>query len=100
NEPQYIEWNISPSRAYAAYLFESYRVKKEDIRNTVVSTQITSTATQLIMSTQLECPFELLDSCEVMIAAVLKTKSKHLTHWAIRHSSPPDFHRRELYVKI
>lgn len=93
----YIEFNISPSRAWAAYTFDSYR---SGMRPTVVE------APEIIASRDAES-FRLdvalalppHAGARVALTAVIEHANGELAYWALAHPhGQPDFHHRTGFV--
>ena len=99
----YYEFNFSPSTLWAAYAFNSYRVRQEwDIKN-VPNLRISQTLNQL----QVEATLNLTDlpllnfnkNWLIGLSAVIETKHNDLSYWAIKHPEAQlNFHHRDGFI--
>jgi hypothetical protein len=89
----YQEFNFSPSRAWAAYQFASYR---QQMQNSVLTLepkiQVVATATQLTLEVAVPRSGRWLG-----LTAVIEALDGTCSYWALQHlPGQADFHRREL----
>ena len=99
----YYEFNFSPSTLWAAYAFNSYRVRQEWHIKNAPNLRISQTLNQL----QVEATLNLTDlpllnfnkNWLIGLSAVIKTKHNDLSYWAIKHpEAQPNFHHRDGYI--
>ncbi|WP_438725885.1 DOMON-like domain-containing protein [Parasphingorhabdus sp. DH2-15] len=99
---QYIEYNFSPSGAYAIYSFESYRFAMQPALN-LVSPDITTqwhgpNAFQLIAYVDLG-QLAHKKPMDMGLSAVIEQEPSTLAYWALAHpSDKPDFHNRDCFT--
>jgi hypothetical protein len=103
DQPQYWEFNLSPSGDWNAYRMDAYRqisLQEEelvrglrlDIRRNVDCYHLESVAD---ISPILISEKQLL----MGISSVIQTLDGHVTYWALNHpSSQADFHQRESFI--
>ena len=96
-DSSYLEFNFSPSGAWAAYRFSSYRSGMTPLSNIVpprISVNRSNTELQL---TSIIAPDELTLLDRLLgITAVLEQESGALSYWALKHSAgKADFHWRK-----
>ncbi len=92
NNSRYDEFNIAPSRAWAAYQFESYREGMRDMPVSDLPVTIRRTDSQLEIDVLLPVS-EQIDNLRVGFSSVIQEKNGRCTYWAIHHpSQEPDFH--------
>jgi hypothetical protein len=89
----YQEFNFSPSRAWAAYQFASYRQQMQDSVLTLEpKIQIATTTTQLALEVTVPRSGRWLG-----LTAVIEAYDGTCSYWALQHpAGQADFHRREL----
>ena len=96
-ENEYREYNFSPSGAWAAYQFTSYRA------GMTVSADVPAEArwgiagaNSLELDVVLECPTGAL---RLGCSAVIESKAGALSYWALSHpSEKPDFHNADAFI--
>lgn len=96
-DPSYLEFNFSPSGAWAAYRFSSYRTGMTSL-TTIVPPRISITRsnTELQLTSVIALDELTQPDRSLGIAAVLEQASGALSYWALKHSAgKPDFHWRE-----
>ncbi|WP_292070087.1 DOMON-like domain-containing protein [Brevundimonas sp. UBA7534] len=90
----YVEYNLSPSGAWAAYGFDGYR---EGMRNLAVPALFIVTRTapgRFVLTTDVELPEDATGA--VGLTAVIERLDGSILYWALTHPSPePDFHHRD-----
>jgi hypothetical protein len=92
----YLELNLAPSRAWAAYHFDSYR---EGMRDAEVEPRIEvrRTADRLELTAAVTLPNE--GSWRVGLTAVIEDANGARSYWALRHPpGKPDFHNADCFV--
>ena len=99
----YYEFNFSPSTLWAAYAFNSYRVRRQwDIKH-APEICISQTLNQL----QVDVTLDLTDlslsndykNCLIGLTAVIESKQNDLSYWAIKHpEAQPNFHHRDGFI--
>lgn len=95
----YTEFNISPSKAWAAYQFENYRADRHDLSVSDLSISIRKTDSKLEMDVLLPLPHQIENLC-MGFSAVIQDKSGQNTYWALYHPvrDRPDFHHKAGFV--
>lgn len=90
----YVEYNLSPSGAWAAYGFDGYR---QGMRNLAVPAPFIVTRTapgRFVLTTDVELPEDATGA--VGLTAVIERLDGSILYWALTHPSPePDFHHRD-----
>lgn len=106
SKSQYLEFNFSPSGAWAAYRFEGYREGMAPLEwgaPPVVDCRISDHSLELravldLGWLDLVWP-EGLGALRLGLTAVIEDRSGGLSYWALAHvSEKPDFHRAESFV--
>src|SRR5262245_3519279 len=92
----YREFNLSPSREWAAFDFERYREGSAlDIRDPGIAVARSATRLELAASLPAHAYGELL----IGLAAVIEDATGVLSYWALRHApGKPDFHHRAAFA--
>jgi hypothetical protein len=102
-EERYYEFNFSPSSAWAAYAFSSYRCRSVwTIKNPPIII-FTETDESLLMDVLIDVddlPLKLENqSFQLGLTAVIETNEGGLSYWALQHSDgAADFHQRKHFV--
>jgi hypothetical protein len=99
-DKNYLEYNFSPSRQWAAYQFAGYRsdmveleTKAPNIRVTQAADAFTLTATIALTDAWRE------RGLRVGISTVIATKSGDISYWALAHPpGKPDFHHKDCFA--
>lgn len=94
----YLEFNFSPSSAWAAFAFADYRRRRSgripcapNVRVRRASGRVELVATVFLHAWRVPPPHVI----HVGLSAVLEHSSGHRDHWALRHAGArPDFHDR------
>ena len=105
-QPEYWEFNLSPSGCWNLYHFDHYR---HSMREEQAVTALPFAMDQQNERLQLTVTFDLAQlgrhfeqpttKLELGITTVLKTKAGDLSYWAIAHTGPEaDFHRRDSFI--
>ena len=86
----YREFNFSPSGAWAAYDFDSYRSGRHDADATVeIETEIIAKSLRLVAKIE----SEFLDPAEVGLTAVIEEADRAIRYWSTSFApGKPDFH--------
>ena len=95
--PDYLEFNFSPSGAWAAYRFSARRKGRESPRLTAPRMEVRHGADWLTMNIQLSlagiAEFAAPATVSAGLAAVIEDARGGLSYWALAHgAAPPDFH--------
>lgn len=103
-EPQYREYNFSPSGQWAVYAFRAWRERIEDFAP-AAAPEITCTQEDGTLVLEAWVPPELLPTVpagsdlQVNLAAVIERKDGQFEYWTLRHvAAQPDFHARDTFV--
>jgi hypothetical protein len=101
-EPGYVEYNFSPSGAWAAYRFRGYRELAEDQDNhPVPELNVVRAPGQLEMVVTLDLKQALPHNGQLQLglAAVIEASDGGLSYWAQKHATDkPDFHHPDSFV--
>ena len=96
---RYTEFNFSPSRAWAAYDFCSYRVKTGEHSPNRVPEILAESGNATFAFTVFLPAIELLGAENLAISAVLDEGKGRLSYWALTHGKcDPDFHDPTSFV--
>lgn len=94
----YVEFNLSPSTAWAAYAFSGYRADMSTLEVPAPRTEVTKTVGGFELSTIIgwhEWPH--LEA--LAVSAVIETDDGMKTYWALHHpADAPDFHHAGSFV--
>jgi hypothetical protein len=103
NQPQYWEFNLSPSGDWNVYRIDAYR--RVGFREEAAISQLpfefkrASRAYTLDVSVDLTPMFGMNQELEIAVTAVCQTKDGSETYYALCHpASQPDFHLRESFI--
>ncbi len=102
-QPQYWEFNASPSGDWNVYHMDAYRRigfrKETSIQRLQLEARKEARTFTLDTAVDLTPILPASQSLEVGITAVIQTKDGSETYWALAHpGSQPDFHRRESFT--
>jgi hypothetical protein len=101
--PTYWEYNFSPSGAWAAYQFTSYREGMQALlKGGAPLITVTSTAESLAMQVRVDLSWLVrtgLPGMRLGVTAVIETQARVLSYWALNHpAEKPDFHHVDSFV--
>jgi hypothetical protein len=102
--PAYYEFNFSPSGAWAAYSFASYRAGAAPAEQALnphldVSRSADTLTLEAAASLELLFPQHASATLEMALSAVVEERDGRLTYWALRHApGKPDFHHPHAYA--
>jgi hypothetical protein len=102
-QPQYWEFNMSPSGDWNVYRMDAYRRvgfrEETSIERLPFEAQKEANTFVLNAVVDLSSLFQLDDLLEIAITAVIQTKDGKETYWALTHPAPQaDFHLRESFI--
>lgn len=102
-QPEYWEFNLSPSNNWNVYHMDAYRQvnmrEEEKVTNLPFTFQKTSTQASLEVSVNTESFLPANQKLEVGIAAIIQSHENIETYWALTHPNPQaDFHHRDCFV--
>jgi hypothetical protein len=105
DQPQYWEFNMSPSGDWNVYRMDAYRRigfrEETSIQQLPFDVQKEDDALTLDITIDLTPIFQRSDDLEVGITAVIQTKDGSETYWALAHPAPQaDFHLRESFIPV
>ena len=93
----YVEYNLSPSGAWAAYRFDGYR---EGMRGLEMPAPFIVTRTapgQFVLTADVTLPEDAVEA--VGLAAVIEGSDGTIAYWALAHpSDKPDFHHPDSFA--
>ncbi len=103
DQPQYWEFNLSPSGGWNAYRMDAYRRvgfrEETSIQRLELDTQTNADIIFLNAVADLHPIVRESQLLEVGVTAIIQTKDKYETYWALLHpASQADFHRRESFL--
>ncbi|WP_019516812.1 DOMON-like domain-containing protein [Sphingomonas sp. Mn802worker] len=96
DEEHYVEFNLSPSGAWAAYAFDGYRDAMSDLPRDLVP-RVERTATGV----EAACDLSGLPHGELLMSltAVIEETGGRRSFWALEHPpGAPDFHHRDCFA--
>jgi hypothetical protein len=102
-QPQYWEFNMSPSGDWNVYRMDAYRKVgfREEASMQRLPFEVRREEGVFALHAIVDLKPVLLESqpFEVGVTAVIQTKDGKETYWAMTHPAPdPDFHRRESFI--
>jgi hypothetical protein len=99
---QYLEYNFSPSGAWAAYRFDAYRegmAALADGAAPLISSRAGNTSLDVSVILDLGWLPDPFETLRLGLAAVIEDRTQVLSYWALGHAAEkPDFHRAECFV--
>jgi len=103
DQPQYWEFNMSPSSEWNVYHMDAYRRmgfrEEASIRQLPFEFKQTDEDLSLDLSIDLLPLIHLEQKIQLAITAIIQTRDGHETYWAIAHPGrQADFHLRESFV--
>jgi hypothetical protein len=96
----YVEYNFSPSRRWASYVFEDYREGMQDALELPAPDIFIEPANseRFAMTVILDLSM-LVDRQSLGLSAVLEHKTGERSYWALAHPpGKPDFHHRDCFA--
>jgi hypothetical protein len=96
----YLEYNFSPSSAWAAYHFDGYRsgMNPLDVAAPETSTVINDSVIEITVSMRLPTGWQ-LPALLVGASVVVSEENDNMSYWAIAHPpGKPDFHHRDCFA--
>lgn len=104
SEARYVEFNFSPSSAWAAYEFEGYRETMKPLRLPhAPQMRLQRSVSRCDLSVTLSPGEQIADLewCLVAMAAVIEERDGRLSHWALSHPAlKPDFHHADSFISL
>jgi hypothetical protein len=102
-QPQYWEFNMSPSRDWNVYRMDAYRRvgfrEETSIQQIKFETRKEANAFVLNVVLDLSPILQPDDLLEMGITSIIQTKNGNETYWALTHPTPQaDFHLRESFI--
>lgn len=103
NDPQYWEFNMSPSGDWNVYYMEAYRrvgFKAETrIQQLPFSVRCQPSEVKVEAALDLSSIISRENEIQVAITSVIQLKDEHETYWALAHPKlKADFHARETFI--
>jgi len=102
DQPQYWEFNMSPSSDWNVYVMDAYR--QVNMREETAFTQLPfefnkkNDKISINVNVDLNPIVQLEMNLDIGIAAIIQTKDGHESYWALAHPNPQaDFHLRESF---
>lgn len=102
-EPEYYEFNFSPSGQWAGYAFKEYRQRKDWYFNTPPAITCVRSEDRLSLLAVVavnDLPPNPKYKCfRLGLTAVIETKNQQISYWALFHpAGKPDFHHRSSFT--
>ncbi len=99
NNADYLEFNLAPSGAFAAYSFTAYRDGMQPLAlEAVPSVDVYTQGQQLTLSARIPAGV-LPQNAMLAITAVIELQDGAKSYWSLRHAAgKPDFHNAESFV--
>ena len=97
----YLEFNLAPSGAWAAYAFAEYRERAADPDIDTPAIAVERQDGALVLDARLDTPADLpVDQpWRASLTAVIETADGRLSYWAVAHPpGRPDFHHADGFV--
>ena len=92
----YVEFNLSPSGAWASYAFDGYRQGMRPADQTATVAGLDGAEDQVALEATIELP---ANARRLGLSAVIEAEGGSKTYWALAHPSErPDFHHPESFV--
>ncbi|WP_447761451.1 GIY-YIG nuclease family protein [Sphingopyxis panaciterrae] len=103
NAPEYLELNIAPSTAWAAYLFRSYRERVDNPKIDAPPIDVDRSECTISISAAFDmASIEILspdDSWHLALSAVIEETDGTKSYWALAHPpGKPDFHHPDCFA--
>jgi len=93
----YVEYNLSPSGAWATYAFSGYREGMSPAEQTIDVQSLHSGAHCAALETVIDLPSDATGP--IALSAVIEATDGSLSYWALAHpSDKPDFHHPDSFV--
>ena len=94
----YVEFNLSPSTAWAAYAFDDYRLGMRLLEVEAPGITVTHDASQLEVAAVLSGLQP--GPCRLGLSAVIEDQGGRLSYWALAHpADDPDFHHPDSFTR-
>ena len=96
----YFEYNFSPSCAWAAYSFEGYRKRMDEVPMEIEPDIWQSPPEEhFFLSAEFEMPRPVLGSARMGLSAVIEEADGTKSYWALAHPpGEPDFHHPDCFA--
>jgi hypothetical protein len=95
----YLEFNFSPSRAWAAYEFQSYRKGRRDLPLAPPTIERWGDVTGYSLEAELDLIVPWAFPCRVGLSAVVEEADGTKSYWALAHPlGKPDFHHPDCFA--
>ena len=101
DQPQYWEFNMSPSGDWNVYVMDQYRRVGFREEKAVTELPFQFTFPNLEATINLTPLFQTIQHLQVSVTAIIQTKDGNETYWALTHPGPQaDFHLREGFTVL
>jgi hypothetical protein len=92
----YVEFNLSPSGAWASYAFDGYRQGMRPADQTAIVAGLDGAGDQVALEGRIELP---AGACRLGLSAVIEAEDGAKTYWALAHPCErPDFHHPGSFI--
>lgn len=103
NQPQYWEFNISPSGHWNVYKMDAYRRvgfrEETQFQQLPFSYGIGAGYISVKVAVDLSPIIQAKDTIQAGVTSIIRTRDSHESYWALAHPQPQaDFHLRESFV--
>lgn len=103
DQPQYWEYNVSPSGDWNVYRMDAYRRigfrEEPSIQNLSVDVSPQKEHVAVVACADLDPLASAAETIQIGVACVMQTEDGHETYWALTHpNSQADFHLRDSFT--
>jgi hypothetical protein len=99
SEAEYIEFNFSPSRKWAAYRFDSYREAMREWPLEAPEIYLDMSDTHVALEATLAVPGLIGGQTLAALSAVIHENRDIKSYWALKHQpGQPDFHHKDCFA--
>jgi hypothetical protein len=99
HETEYLEFNFSPSRKWAAYRFEGYRQGMREWPMEVPEIWLDMSDTHIALEITLALPGLITAHTQASLSAVIHESDNIKSYWALKHPpGQPDFHHKDCFA--
>jgi len=96
----YYEFNLAPSREWAAYAFTDYRAGMGQVAIAAPTIEVAQDASALMLTAKIDVSLPFLsDKWRVAVACVIEQIDGAMSYWALKHpAGRPDFHHASGFI--
>lgn len=97
--PAYLEYNFSPSGAWAEYGFEDYRAEMRPVSPLVFAPETTVRVNEDSLVVEIATMEQPIAGAPFNLAAVIEERDGRKSYWSLAHpDGPPDFHDPTCFI--